>query len=118
MLLALREHDSIRTTLQQAVDTARVLQAKIHVLRVLPPSKRSTSVASTRLLVSSLRVVEEMLAAASPGSSWGIPAGKIVSSVAVLHGDFEQSTASYAEAVGSTCIVSAEAVPDAAPPSS
>lgn len=89
----------------RAVETARVMQAKMHILRVLSPAKRRTSAASTRLLMSSLRVVEEVLATSSPGASWGIPAAEIVSSVAVLHGDFEQSAAAYAEAVGSTCIV-------------
>jgi hypothetical protein len=64
--------------------------------------------------VSSLRVVEEVLAAPAAGHSWGIPADEVVSSVAVLHGDFEQRTAAYAEAVGSTCIVrvGSSAVPD------
>lgn len=105
VLLALREHDNLRTAVRRAVEAARALQARIHVLRVLPPGPRRTSVTSTRLLVSSLHVVKEMLAASSPSSSWGIPADEIVSSVAVLHGDFEQRTAAYAEAVGSTCVV-------------
>lgn len=108
ILIAVREGDIAPSTLQQAVEMARALRARLHIIHVRTLGKRARSRGSARLLVDSLRAAQGALAVAGTDSSWPPQsAEKLVSSAAVLQGDFVQRVAAYAEAVSSMMIVMA-----------
>lgn len=109
LLLVLSQRGTSRAILELAIETARTLGARLHLLHVVPRGSGLSERSS--LIAESLGMLQSSLAAQSAaGSCHGsAPAKDMVASIAVLSGGLVQQTAAYAAAIRSTMIVIAGA---------
>ncbi|MEO8178773.1 MAG: universal stress protein [Deltaproteobacteria bacterium] len=108
IVLALFEQECSALGLQRTVSLARALDARVHVLRILPGLTRIQTLFSRRSVKRAVRAVQRTLSANRVTRSWlrDTPgAVDFVEHVAVAHGDFVEQTAAYAATVDAQLII-------------
>lgn len=108
IVLAVFEQDRPTPSLRRATVLARALNARLHVLRVLPGPSRLGALFSPRSRVSATRAVQRTLSARRATRTWlgdALDAENAVEHVAVVHGDFVEQAAAYAASIDAALIV-------------
>jgi nucleotide-binding universal stress UspA family protein len=107
IVLALRAAERPSANLERALSIARALDARLHVLCILPGIARLRALFTSEC-VAAARTVERTLEAHRSTRDWlrdFAAAGEVVEHVAIVHGRFVEQAAAYAATVDSKLII-------------
>jgi nucleotide-binding universal stress UspA family protein len=108
LVLALSAQDRPTPSLRGAADLARALDARLHVLRVLPLKNGLGALFSGRRALNAVRMVRRAVDASRATRSWltdALGSEDAVEQVAIVHGDFVEQAAAHAASTGACLIV-------------